>query len=420
MSNNEPNEPKPGQSRIEMPSLERIQQELASAQSIDDFWGKEGIFARLFATTLEQMLEAELSAELGYEKYEAKGRNSGNSRNGKYSRKVRSSGGEVTIEVPRDRNGDFEPKVLKKYETSSNELEDKIITLYAKGMSVRDVQATLHEIYGLEVSAATISAITEKVWSLVEAWQNRRLEAVYPVVFLDAIHVNLKREGRIETTAIYIVLALDLSGRKDVLGHWVGDGAEGAKFWTNVLGQLQARGVEDVLIACVDGLSGFKEAIQAVFPRVRIQRCVLHQIRNSLKYVTYTEQDQFMRDLKPVYQASTRDAAETALLKLSEHWGNKYAVAVRAWETNWAELSTFFDFPHEIRRMIYTNNAIEGYNRQLRKVTKNKTVFPTEESVRKSFYLAHRDIAHKWTMPIPNWAKILNQLVIYFEGRIAV
>jgi putative transposase len=240
------------------------------------------------------------------------------------------------------------------------------------------------------------------------------------VVFLDAIYVNLRREGRIENTAVYIVLAVDLTGRKDVLGHWVGDGAEGAKFWTGVLGQLQARGVEDILIACVDGLTGFKEAIHAVFPRTRIQRCVLHQIRNSLKYVSYTEQDDFVRDLKQVYQAPTRDAAETALLTLSERWGTKYAVAVRSWETNWAELSTFFDYPFEIRRMIYTNNAIEGYNRQLRKPTKNKAVFPTEEAVRKSFYLAHRDIAKKWTMPMLNWAKILNQLAIYFDGRIII
>ncbi len=406
--------------KIEMPSLEKIQQELATAKSIDDFWGKEGIFARLFATTLEQMLEAELTGHLGYEKYEAKGRNSGNSCNGKYKRKGRSSGGEVEVAIPRDRQGEFEPKLLKKYETSSNELEDKIVTLYAKGLSVRDIHDSLQEMYGMDVSAATMSAITEKVWPLVEAWQNRRLEAVYPIIFLDAIHVHLKREGRVESTAVYIVLAVDLEGRKDVLGHWVGDGAEGAKFWTNVLGQLQARGVQDILIACVDGLSGFKDAIHAVFPKARIQRCILHQIRNSLKYVSYTEQDDFMRDLKPVYQAATREEAETALLKLSENWTSKYAVAVRSWENHWTDLSAFFDFPFEIRRLIYTNNAIEGYNRQLRKVTKNKTVFPTEEAVRKSFYLAHRDIVAKWTMPIPQWPKILNNLVIYFDGRLRV
>ena len=416
MSENEKQMP----SKIDMPSLERIQQELASAKSMDDFFGKEGIFARLFARTLEQMLEAELSAELGYEKYEAKGRNSGNSRNGKYKRKVRSSGGEVEIAVPRDRNGEFEPKLLHKYETSSNELEDKIITLYAKGLSVRDIHDSLQEMYGVDVSAGTISTITEKVRPLVETWQSRPLEAVYPIIYLDAIHVHLKREGRIENTAIYIVLAVDLQGRKDVLGHWVGDGAEGAKFWTNVLGQLQARGVKDILIACVDGLSGFKDAIQAVFPKARIQRCIVHQIRAALKYVSYTDQDDFIADLKPVYQALTRDEAETALLKLAEKWGNKYAIAVRAWENNWAELSTLFDLPFDIRRLIYTTNAIEGYNRQLRKVTKNKTVFPTEDAIRKAFYLAHRDIAAKWTMPIPHWPKILNQLVIYFDNRMPI
>lgn len=416
MSENE----KAEQPKIDMPSLERIQAELSSAKSIDDFFGKEGIFARLFATTLEQMLDAELTAQLGYERYEAKGRNSGNNRNGKYKRKVRSSGGEVEVAVPRDRNGDFEPKLLHKYETSSNELEDKIITLYAKGLSVRDIHDSLQEMYGMDVSAATISAITEKVWPLVEAWQNRRLDAVYPLIFLDAIHVHLRREGRVESTAIYIVLAVDLEGKKDVLGHWVGDGAEGAKFWTNVLGQLQARGVQDILIACVDGLTGFKDAIHAVFPAARLQRCILHQIRNSLKYVTYTEQDAFMRDLKAVYQADTKETAETALLKLAQAWSDKYAVAVRSWENNWTDLSTFFDFPYQIRRLIYTNNAIEGYNRQLRKVTKNKTVFPTDEAVRKSFYLAHRDIAAKWTMPLPHWPEILNQLVIYFDGRILI
>ncbi len=401
--------------RIDMPSLERIQQELGSAKSIDDFFGKEGIFARLFATTLEQLLEGELTAQLGYEKYEAKGRNS---RNGKYTRQVRSSGGKVEVAVPRDRNGEYTPQLLHKYETSSNEREDKIVTLYAKGLSVRDIHDSLQEMYGIDVSAGTISTITEKVWPLVENGQNRPLDALYPLIYLDCLYVNLRRDGRIESAAIYVVLAVGLDGRKDVLGHWVGDGAEGAKFWLTVLNELKARGVQDMLIACVDGLSGFKEAIHAAFPNTRIQRCILHQIRNALKYVTYTDQDDFMRDLRPVYQAATRDAAETALLNLSEKWGDKYAVAVRAWEQNWPELSAFFDFPYEIRRLIYTNNAIEGYNRQLRKVTKNKTMFPTQDAVRKAFYLAHRDIAAKWTMPITNWAKILNQLVIYFDGRI--
>jgi transposase-like protein len=411
-------ETQPSRKKVDLPSVERIQQELASAKSIDDFFGKEGIFARLFATTLEQMMEAELTAQLGYEKYEAKGRGSGNSRNGKYKRRVRSSGGAMEVSVPRDGNGEYRPGLLHKYETSSNELEDKIITLYAKGLSVRDIHDSLQEMYGVDISATTISAVTEKVWPLVQAWQSRPLEAVYPLIFLDCLCVNLRRDGRIENVAIYLVLGVGLDGRKDVLGHWVGDPAEGAKFWLTVLNELKARGVTDILIACVDGLSGFKEAIHAAFPKTRVQRCILHQIRNSLKYVAYTEQDDFMRDLKPVYPAVTRDAAKTALLNRSEKWGAKYAVAVRAWEANWPELSAFFDFPFEIRRLIYTNNAIEGYNRQLRKVTKNKTVFPTDEAVRKAFYLAHRDIAAKWTMPIPNWAKILNRLVINFDGRI--
>ena len=414
------NEPKTTAGKINLPSVERIQQELASATSIDDFFGKEGIFARLFATTLEQMMEAELTAHLGYEKYEAKGRGSGNSRNGKYKRGVRSSGGEVEVAVPRDRNGDYQPKLLHKYETSSNELEDKIITLYAKGLSVRDIHNSLQEMYGVDISASTISTVTEKVWPLVEAWQNRPVARVYPIIYLDGIYVNLRREGRIDNVAIYVVLAVGLDGRKDVLGHWVGDGAEGAKFWLTVLNDLKARGLNDILIACVDGLNGFKEAIHAAFPKTRVQRCILHQIRNSLKYVTYSDQDDFMADLKPVYQAVTRDLAETALLNLSEKWATKYAVAARSWEQNWPELSAFFDFPFEIRRLIYTNNAIEGYNRQLRKVTKNKTVFPSDEAVRKAFYLAHRDIAAKWTMPITHWPNILNQLVIYFEGRIQI
>lgn len=421
MEPNEMNKPeqKQGPGKVKMPGWEQIQAELSSAKSIDDFFGREGIFARLFSKTLEQMLEAELSAHLGYEKYEAKGRNSGNSRNGKYKRSVRSSGGgKSEIAVPRDRNGEFKPKILHKYETSSNELEDKIVTLYAHGMTLGDIRASLQEMYGVEVSEATISAVTDKVWPLVEAWQNRSLASVYALVYLDAIYVHLRREGRIERTAVYIALGVDLEGRKDALGHWVGHGVEGAKFWTSVLGDLQARGVSDMLIACMDGLTGFSDALHAVFPKTIIQRCIVHQIRNSLKYVVYKDQDEFLRDLKAIYQAPSREQAETALLTLGEKWGGKYAVAVRSWENNWAELSSFFAFPPEIRRLIYTNNGIEAYNRQLRKVTKNKAVFPTPESVRKLLYLAHRDIAKKWTVPIPNWANILNQLVVYFQDRV--
>jgi putative transposase len=272
----------------------------------------------------------------------------------------------------------------------------------------------------MDVSEATISAVTDKVWPLVEAWQNRPLASCYPLIYLDAIVVKRRRDSRIENVAVHIVLGVDMEGRKEALGHWIGDGAEGATFWMSVLRDLQARGVQDVLIACMDGLSGFSEAIQSVFPKTMVQRCILHQIRNSLQYVVWKDQDQFVRDLKAVYQAATREQAETALLTLGEKWGSKYAVAVRSWENHWDDLSAYFEFPAETRRLIYTNNAIESSNRQLRKVTKNKGVFPTDDSIRKLLYLAHRDIAQTGSMPIPNWAMILNQLVVYFQGRIVI
>ncbi len=408
-------EPKP---RIDLPTAETLQKELNSAQSIDDFFGRDGIMARLFSKTLEQMLEAELTAQLGYEKYEAKGRNSGNSRNGKYQRKLKSSAGEVSLEVPRDRNGEFAPKLLHKYETSSNELEDKIVALYARGLSVRDIQANLQELYGMEVSAATISAITDKVWELVEAWQNRPLCAVYPIVYLDALHVKLRREGHVENTAIYVVLGIDLEGRRDVLGHWVGDGGEGAKFWLGVVTELKNRGVQDIFIACMDGLTGFRDAVLAVFPKTLIQRCIVHQIRNSLKFVTWKDQKAFMADLRPVYQAATREEGELALLSLEEKWGDKYAMAIKSWHAHWEDLATFFQFTPDIRRLIYTNNNVEAYNRQVRKVTKNKAAFPTPEAIRKLLFLATRNITAKWTMPVANWASILNQFAIRFQGRL--
>ncbi len=403
-----------------MPSVERVQQELASATSLDDFFGKQGIFARLFATTIEQMLEAELTAHLGYEPYAAEGRNSGNSRNGKRTRSLRTSSGDTTITVPRDRNGTFQSPLLEPYQTSTNELEDKIIGLYAKGLSARDIQATLKDLYGVEVSAATVSTVTDKVWHLVEAWQNRPLAAVYPIVYLDALHLKLRRDGKVLNTAVYIVLGVDLEGQRDVLGHWVGDGAEGANFWLNVVTDLQARGVEDIFLACVDGLTGFKAAIQAVFPQTQIQRCIIHQVRHSLTYVTWKDRKAFVRDLRAIYQAPTREAGEMELLKLSDKWSGTYAMAVRSWETNWEDLATMFDYPADIRRLIYTTNTIEGYNRQLRKVTKTKGAFPTAEAARKLLFLVTRDITRKWTMPPQNWAHILNQLAIRFEGRFPV
>jgi putative transposase len=406
--------------RVEMPSVEKVQEELSKAENMDDFFGRDGIFARLFANTLEQMLETELSDELGYEPYEASGRNSGNSRNGHYRKKVRTSDGDVEIQVPRDRNSQFDPKVLPKYSSNTNELEEKILGLYAKGVSTRDIQDTLGELYGVDISASTISKITDKVWELVEAWQNRPLAAIYPIIFMDAIHIKLRRDGKVANTAVHVVLGVDLEGHRDILGHWVADGGEGANFWLSVITDLQNRGVQDIFIACMDGLTGFSDAVHAVFPDTEIQRCIIHQIRNSLRYVSWKDRKAFVKDLKSVYQAANREAAEANLVSLGEKWGQKYAIAVRSWENNWEELATFFDYPAEIRRLIYTTNPIEGYNRQLRKVTKNKASFPTQEAVRKLLYLANLNILKKWTRPVFDWPKILNQLAIRFEKRLPV
>jgi putative transposase len=401
-----------------MPGAEEVQRELASAKSMDDFFGRDGIFARLFASTIEQMLEAELSEHLGYEPYESKGRNSGNNRNGKYTKKVRSSEGETTIQVPRDRNGEFEPQLVRKHLANTNELEDKIIGMYAKGMTVRDIQETLQELYGVDVSPSTLSAITDKVWELVESWQSRPLANLYPIIYLDAIHIKMRREGKVENTAVYVVLGVDLEGHRDVLGHWVGNGSESANFWLSVITDLQSRGVKDILIACMDGLTGFKEAVLAVFPKTDIQRCIIHQIRNSLKYISWRDKKAFIVDLKAIYQAPTREAAEGSLRKLHEIWNSQYAVSVRSWENNWEDLATFFDYPADIRRMIYTTNTVEGYNRQLRKVTKSRGSFPTVEAVRKLLFLANRDIVKNWTNLMADWSAILNQLVIRFENRV--
>jgi transposase-like protein len=406
--------PKKEENKKHLPDPEELARELGKAGSIDDFYGKDGIFARMFSKTIEQMLETELSADLGYEPYEVEGRNTGNSRNGHYTRKMRTSGGDAEIRVPRDRNGEFSSELLKK---NSNEIEQKVIAMYAKGTSTRDIQDMLHELYGINVSADTISKITDKVWELVEAWQNRPLAPVYAMLYLDALHIKLKRDGKIENVAVYNVLGVDLEGHKEVFGHWIGDGGEGANFWLSVITDLQNRGVQDVFIASVDGLQGFSDAIHAIFPQTKVQRCVIHQIRHSLKYVTWADRKAFMADLKTVYQAATREEADANLLKLGETWNSKYGAAVKSWQNNWEELATFFEFPKEIRRLIYTTNTVEGYHRQLRKVIKNKSSFPTPQSARKLLYLATMDITKKWKNPIRNWPLILNQLAIRFEDR---
>jgi transposase-like protein len=327
---------------------------------------------------------------------------------------MRTSGGDAEIRVPRDRNGEFQSELLKK---NSNEIEQKIIAMYAKGVSTRDIQDMLTELYGIDVSPDTISAITDKVWPMVEGWQNRPLAPVYAMLFLDAIHIKLKRDGKIANVAVYNVLGIDLDGHREILGHWIGDGAEGSNFWLSVITDIQNRGVQDIFLAAIDGLSGFKDAIHSVFPKAKVQRCIIHQIRYSLKYVVWKDRKAFTADLKKIYQAATREEAEANLLKLEETWGGKYGAAIRSWQNNWENLATFFEFPKEIRRLIYTTNTVEGYHRQLRKVIKTKGSFPTEQSVRKLLYLATMDITKKWTAPIRNWPLILNQLAIRFEDR---
>jgi transposase-like protein len=407
-----------GQSNTSFPSANQSQEELAKVARMDEFFGRDGVFAKLFSETLERMMEAELTDHLGYEKYEPKGRNSGNSRNGKTEKKVHTSAGDIAIHVPRDRNSEYEPKVLPKHHTSSQELEEKIISFYAKGLSTRDIQSMLGELYGVEVSPSTISAVTDKVWSLVEAWQNRPLAAIYPVVYLDALHLKIRREGKVSNTALYVVLGVDLDGQRDVLGHWLGNGSEGANFWLSVISDLQARGVEDIFIACVDGLNGFRDAIHSIFPRTHVQRCIVHQIRHSLKYVSWKDRKDFATELKRIYQAPTREAAEHALESISEQWGKKYAMAVRAWETSWTDLTTMFDFPCDIRRLIYTTNVVESYHSQLRRVLKTKSSFPTEEAARKLLFLVSREITNKWSASMFNWPLILNQIAILFEDRL--
>lgn len=403
-----------------IPSTEEVQAELAKATSMDDFFGKEGILARLFSQTMQEMLEAELDEQLGYERYESKGRNSGNSRNGHYSKTVRTSNGEVELEIPRDRNGEYNPQILPKYVRNTNELEDKILGMYARGVSTRDIQDSLGEMYGVNVSPGFISKVTDKIWDQVEAGQNRPLEAVYPIIHLDALNLKLRLDGKVLNTAVHIVLGVDLSGKRDVLGQWVAKGGESANFWLSVMTDLQQRGVKDIFIATMDGLTGFSDAVHAVFPHTEIQRCIIHQIRNSLRYVTWMDRKEFAKDLKLVYQAPNRETAESELQHLQDKWHDKYAVAVRSWQSNWDELSTFFDYPAEIRRLIYTNNAIEAYNRQLRKVIKTKSVFPTEQAVRKLLYLVNHHIIKKWTRPLKHWPLILNQLAIRFEGRLPI
>ena len=398
--------------------FEQFKSDLAKAKNYDDLMGKDGAIKKLIAKSLEQMLESELSEHLGYEKHSPTGKNTGNSRNGKTHKTLKNDNGEIEITVPRDRNGEFDPVIVKKYERTIGPIEDKIISMYAKGMTTRDIQSHIQELYGLDVSATLVSNITDKIVNTATEWQNRPLETIYPIVFFDAIHYKVKDETkRVISKAAYTCLGVNVNGRKDLLGLWVGE-AEGANFWLSVFTELKNRGMKDVLVACVDGLKGFPEAINTVFPMAEIQLCVIHQIRNTLKYIASKDQKEFMKQLKPVYSAPTEEAALESLKMLEDTWAKKYPLALKSWRQNWNNLSTFFKYPEEIRTVIYTTNAVEAVHRQFRKVTKTRSLFPNDDALKKMLYLAYRDLSKKWTMPIRNWAIVISNFSIIFEERL--
>jgi putative transposase len=385
-------------------------------KSVEDI---QGTLKELFADVLQEALEAELDTHLGYERHDVSHKQTKNSRNGFSKKTVSSEYGDIDIQVPRDRLSEFEPTLIKKHQTNVTGIEDQIIALYAKGVSTRDIQDHLENLYGIDVSPTFISNVTNKIIPLIKEWQNRPLHSVYAVVFLDAIHFKVKQDGQIVNKAAYIAIGIDLEGKKDVLGIWIGEN-ESAKFWLNVLNEIKNRGVQDILITCVDNLAGFSQAISACYPQTEIQKCVIHQIRNSTRYVSYKDLKKVTSDLKYIYKAPTEEAALAELERFEEVWGTKYPLIIRSWRQNWDELATFFKYPQELRKMIYTTNIIESYHRQLRKATKGKSIFPTDESLLKMLYLTTMDVTRKWTGRVQNWGQILLQLTIYFAERVDV
>ena len=392
--------------------------ELMQELDINDMSDINALFKEFVGDILENGLEAELDDELGYSKYDYRSKDTDNSRNRHNTKTMKTSFGEVDIAVPRDRKGEFEPQLVRKQQTSlSGDIEEKIVSMYAKGMTTRDIDAHIREIYGIEVSDSTVSRITDKILPVVKEWQQRPLEEIYAVVFLDAIHYHVRSEGKIVKKAVYIAIGINMEGIKEILGMWVGEN-ESAKYWLSILNGLRNRGVEDILIACVDGLTGFDNAIEAVYPKTEIQQCIIHQIRNTTRFVSYKDIKALMADLKRVYAAVDEETALYELEAFGEKWNGKYPKIAQSWEANWPKLSTYFKYPQEVRTLIYTTNAIEGFNRQLRKVTKSKSVFPTDDSLLKMLYLAMMDITKKWTGKRRDWGVIHSQLEVFFADRL--
>ncbi len=399
--------------------LDQLIQELTRDATAEELLADAGLLQELKKRLTETVLEAELTEHLGYERHSAEGRGSGNSRNGKTSKRVIDSSGEFEIEVPRDRNGEFDPQFVRKRQVRLPGFDRLVLALYAKGLTVREIQQHLEEQYQVPVSPSLISRVTDAVLDEVKAWQSRPLDAVYPIVYLDALHLKIRTDGRVQNRAVYVALGIDLSGQKQLLGLWLG-AAEGAKFWLNILTELNNRGVQDILIAVVDGLSGFPEAIASVYPRTEVQLCIVHLVRNSLRYVSWKDRRAVARDLRKIYSAATEEAALAALEAFEQAWGERYPMAARSWRSRWQNVVPLFGYPEPIRRVIYTTNAIESLNAQLRRAIRRRGAFPTETAARKVLYLALTRAAKRWTRPIKDWPAALNFFSIVFEGRVPV
>jgi putative transposase len=400
-------------------NIDLIDQLLKDYKSPEDVLGEHGLLKQLTKAVLERALKAELSHHLGYEKHSPEGKNSGNARNGKSKKTLKGDFGSLPIEVPRDRQSSFEPKIVPKGQTRFEGFDDKILSLYARGMTVREIQAHLEEVYRVEVSPALISQVTDAVIDEVRAWQTRPLESLYPIIYLDAMMVKIRDGAQVVNKAIYLVIGVNLEGIKEVLGMWVAQ-TEGAKFWLGVVTELRNRGLEDIFIACVDGLKGLPEAIEAVYPQTQVQQCIVHVVRQSLKYVNWKQRKEVAADMRMIYSSATREQAEMRLEEFAHKWDSRYPTISPSWRPNWERIVPFLAYPQEIRKVIYTTNVIESVNRGLRKIIKNRGSFPNDDAALKLLYLALGNISQKWTRPIKEWNAALNRFAIVFEGRLPI
>jgi putative transposase len=398
-------------------STDKLLADLVEGKTREEIFGKDGLLKQLTKRLVEKALEGEMTAHLGYEKHAVEGNNTGNSRNGTTRKQMLTESDVLAIDVPRDRNGEFEPQLVPKGRRRFPEFDDKVISLYARGMTTREIQGHLHELYGVDVSPALISSVTDAVLEDVQAWQARSLEAVYPIVYLDAIHLKLRTDGHVQTQAVYLALGITLEGEKDLLGLWIGE-SEGSKFWMSVLTELKNRGLQDILIACVDGLKGFPDAIAALYPQTEVQLCIVHMVRNSLKFVSWKDRKVVARDLRAIYTAPTAEAAAVALEVFAAKWDGRFPSISKSWRSRWENVIPFFAYPPEIRKVIYTTNAIESINSSIRKTTRKRGAFPTDDSVRKVLYLAIRKASERWTRSVHDWSAALNHFAIVFEGRV--